>query len=200
MKEIVIATKNKGKIKDFELLFQPYSITVKSLLDLEEIQEIEETGTTFEENAAIKAETISKLLNKPVIADDSGIEIDALDGAPGVYSARYAGTDKDDEANNQKVLDELKDVAFQDRTARFVCVLAIAEPNKPTIFKRGECEGHIGLKAVGANGFGYDPLFYPLGFNKTMAQLTPEEKNQISHRKKALEQLHDWIRNEIKES
>ena len=200
MKEIVIATKNKGKIKDFELLFQPYSITVKSLLDLEEIQEIEETGTTFEENAAIKAETISKLLNKPVIADDSGIEIDALDGAPGVYSARYAGTDKDDEANNQKVLDELKDVAFQDRTARFVCVLAIAEPDKPTIFKRGECEGHIGLKAVGENGFGYDPLFYPLGCNKTMAQLTPEEKNKISHRKKALEQLHDWIRNEIKES
>ena len=199
MKEIVIATKNKGKIKDFELLFHPYSITVKSLVDLEEMQEIEETGSTFEENAAIKAEAISKMLNKPVIADDSGVEIDALNGAPGVYSARYAGMDKDDEANNQKVLAGLKDVAFQERTARFVCVLAIAEPNKPTIFKRGECEGHIGMEPLGEYGFGYDPLFYPLGYDQTMAQLTPEEKNKISHRKKALEQLHDWIRNQIKE-
>lgn len=194
MKEIIIATKNKGKVKDFELLFNKYDITVKSLLDLStDIEDIEETGTTFEENAAIKAETICQMLNIPVIADDSGIEIDALNGAPGVYSARYAGTDKDDEANNQKVLAQLKDIPSSNRTARFVCVLAIAVPTKATVFKRGECEGTIGLEPLGENGFGYDPLFYPLGYDKTMAQMTPEEKNKISHRKKALVQLEDWL-------
>lgn len=195
MKEIIIATKNKGKVKDFELLFNKYDITVKSLLDLStDIEDIEETGTTFEENAAIKAETICQMLNIPVIADDSGIEIDALNGAPGVYSARYAGTDKDDEANNQKVLAQLKDIPSSNRTARFVCVLAIAVPTKATVFKRGECEGTIGLEPLGENGFGYDPLFYPLGYDKTMAQMTPEEKNKISHRKKALVQLEDWLK------
>src|SRR5699024_7491513 len=132
------------------LLFNKYDITVKSLLDLStDIEDIEETGTTFEENAAIKAETICQMLNIPVIADDSGIEIDALNGAPGVYSARYAGTDKDDEANNQKVLAQLKDIPSSNRTARFVCVLAIAVPTKATVFKRGECEGTIGLEPLG---------------------------------------------------
>ena len=194
MKEIVIATRNKGKVKDFELLFNKYGIKVKSLLDLSpEIGDIEETGTTCEENAAIKAGDISKKRHIPVIADDSGIEIDALNGAPGVYSARYAGTDKDDEANNQKVLSELKYIPSSDRTARFVCVLAIAEPGKSTVFKRGECEGKIGFEPVGENGFGYDPLFYPSGFDKTMAQMSPKEKSEISHRKKALDQLEDWL-------
>ncbi|WP_163537937.1 XTP/dITP diphosphatase [Gracilibacillus sp. YIM 98692] len=195
MKSLIIATKNQGKMKDFKKLFEPYQVEVKSLLDLDQpIGEIEETGTTFEENAAIKAETICDKFQIPVIADDSGIEVDALDGAPGVYSARYAGEQKDDQANLVKVLHELKEVPEKERTARFVCVLAIAQPNKETIYKRGECEGYIGFEAKGSYGFGYDPIFYPEGYDKTMAELSPIQKNQISHRKKALDQIENWVK------
>ncbi|ENH96122.1 putative nucleoside-triphosphatase, partial [Gracilibacillus halophilus YIM-C55.5] len=177
MKQMIIATKNQGKVKDFQSLFEPYNIKVKSLLDLAEpIEDIEETGTTFEENAQIKAEAICNKFHTPVIADDSGIEIDALQGAPGVYSARYAGEEKDDEANIHKVLDEMRDVSFDERTARFVCVLAVAQPNESTIFKRGECEGTIGFGKQGDKGFGYDPIFYPTNSRRTMAEMSTEEK------------------------
>ncbi|SFM06396.1 XTP/dITP diphosphohydrolase [Gracilibacillus orientalis] len=195
MEELIIATKNKGKMKDFRVLFEPLGIKISSLLDLSEpIDDIEETGTTFEENAAIKAEAICEKFNIPVIADDSGIEIDALNGAPGVYSARYAGEDKDDKTNLEKVLTEMQDVPQAERTGRFVCVLAIAQPGQQTIFKRGECEGTIGYQAIGKNGFGYDPIFYPTGSAKTMAEITPDEKNQISHRKKALDKIENWVK------
>lgn len=195
MNELIIATKNKGKMKDFNGLFKPLGINISSLLDLSKpIDDIEETGTTFEENAALKAETICATFHIPVIADDSGIEIDALDGAPGVYSARYAGEDKDDQANIEKVLEELKEVPKQKRTARFVCVLAIAQPDKKTIFKRGECEGTIAFEPIGEDGFGYDPIFYPLGISRTMAEMAPDEKNQISHRRKALDQIEKWVK------
>ncbi|MGP4041678.1 XTP/dITP diphosphatase [Gracilibacillus sp. D59] len=195
MEELIIATKNIGKMKDFKGLFEPLGIEVSSLLDLSEpIDDIEETGATFEENAAIKAEAICEKFNIPVIADDSGIEIDALNGAPGVYSARYAGEEKDDKANLEKVLTEIQDVPQLKRTGRFVCVLAIAQPGQQTIFKRGECEGTIGYEAIGKNGFGYDPIFYPTGSAKTMAEMTPEEKNQISHRKKALDKIENWVK------
>ncbi len=195
MKELIIATKNKGKMKDFKELFEPLGIKVSSLLDLSEpIEDIAETGVTFEENAAIKAEAISRKFKIPVIADDSDIEIDALNGAPGVYSARYAGEEKDDLANLKKVLAELKDVSKEHRCGRFVCVLAIAQPGQETIFKRGECEGTIGFEAIGENGFGYDPIFYPIGNERTMAELSIEEKNQISHRKKALDQIENWVK------
>ncbi|UOQ47251.1 XTP/dITP diphosphatase [Gracilibacillus caseinilyticus] len=195
MKELIIATKNEGKMKDFRRLFEPYGIKVLSLLDLTDpVEDIEETGTTFEENAAIKAEAICRKFNTGVIADDSGIAIDALDGAPGVYSARYAGKAKDDQANLEKVLNELEDVPAEDRTGRFVCVLAIAQPEQKTIFKRGECEGTIASEPKGVHGFGYDPIFYPSGRAKTMAELTPEEKNQISHRRKALDQIENWVK------
>ncbi|WP_058307204.1 XTP/dITP diphosphatase [Gracilibacillus massiliensis] len=195
MKELIIATKNKGKMQDFIGLFEPFGIKVYSLLDLDEpVKDIEETGNTFEENAAIKAEAVCRMFNIPVIADDSGIEIDALNGAPGVYSARYAGEEKDDLANLEKVLSELKDVPHEQRTGRFVCVLAIAQPGQQTIFKRGECEGTIGDQAIGEHGFGYDPIFYPVGSSRTMAELTPEEKNQISHRKVALDKIENWVK------
>ncbi|WP_208592388.1 XTP/dITP diphosphatase [Gracilibacillus suaedae] len=195
MKELIIATKNEGKMKDFKSLFDLLEIEVSSLLDLSEpIDDIEETGTTFEENAAIKAEAICEKFNIPVIADDSGIEIDALQGAPGVYSARYAGEEKDDKANLEKVLTEMENVPQAERTGRFVCVLAIAQPGKQTVFKRGECEGTIGYQAIGKKGFGYDPIFYPTGSSKTMAEMTPEEKNQISHRKKALDKMENWVK------
>ncbi|SER75482.1 XTP/dITP diphosphohydrolase [Gracilibacillus ureilyticus] len=195
MKEIIIATKNRGKMKDFEGLFATLNIKVTSLLDLpEEIEDIEETGTTFEENAAIKAEAICEKFGIPVIADDSGLEVDALNGEPGVYSARYAGEQKDDQANLQKVLSRLEGVPDSKRTARFVCVLAVANPGELTIFKRGECEGKIGHKPAGDNGFGYDPIFYPIESDRTMAEMAPAEKNKISHRRKALDQLVNWVR------
>ncbi|GAE92667.1 nucleoside 5-triphosphatase RdgB [Gracilibacillus boraciitolerans JCM 21714] len=195
MKELIIATKNPGKMKDFKGLFEPLGIRVSSLLDFPElVEDIEETGSTFEENAAIKAEAICEKFNLPVISDDSGIEIDALNGAPGVYSARYAGEEKDDLANLQKVLNELSDVPKEQRSGRFVCVLAIAQPDEKIILKRGECEGMIGFEAIGEYGFGYDPIFYPAGSSRTMAELTPEEKNNISHRRKALDKIEKWVK------
>ncbi|MGN8645687.1 XTP/dITP diphosphatase [Gracilibacillus sp. HCP3S3_G5_1] len=195
MKKIIIATKNKGKMKDFKSLFEPLGIEVISLLDLTEpIDNIPETGVTFEENAAIKAEAIADKYKIPVIADDSGIEIDTLNGAPGVYSARYAGEDKDDKANLEKVLLEMRGISEPERSGRFVCVLALAQPGKQTIFTRGECEGTIGEQAIGKNGFGYDPIFYPIGSTKTMAEMTPEEKNLISHRRKALDKMKKWVK------
>lgn len=194
MKKIVVATKNKGKANEFKEFFARENIEVLSLLDLDQsIPDIEETGETFEENAILKAEGIAKRLNIPVLADDSGLIIDALDGRPGIYSARYAGEDKNDKANIQKVLEEMKDVPKKERTARFICVLAIAMPQDKTIIRTGYCEGTIAFSESGENGFGYDPIFIPSGYQVSMAQLEPEEKNRISHRKHALTELEGWI-------
>lgn len=190
MKQVVIATKNRGKVKDFETLFQPLGYEVVTMFDVAPNMEIEETGTTFEENAVLKAEALSKALNKIVIADDSGLAIDALDGEPGVYSARYAG-DHDDEANIQKVLANLEGV--QERTARFVCVIAVATPSQATYTVRGECVGEITTAKKGDNGFGYDPIFYVPTLEKTMAQLTAEQKASVSHRGNALRKLQDKL-------
>jgi len=190
---VIVATKNPGKAKEFIRMFKPYGIEVKTLLDFPEIEDIEETGQTFEENAVIKAETVCQLFNQMVIADDSGLIVDALDGRPGIYSARYAGEEKNDEANNDKILNELKDVKEKDRTARFYCALAFAMPGKDTITVNGTCEGSILFERRGTNGFGYDPLFYVTDLKKSMAELLPEEKNQISHRAKALRKLEDQL-------
>lgn len=189
MREIVIATKNKGKALEFEQMFQPFQIQVKTLLDFPEFPEIEETGATFEENAIIKAESVMKETKAMVMADDSGLVIDALDGRPGVYSARYAGPEKDDEANIQKVLRELEGVPLSKRTARFYCALALAIPGRETITVNGTCEGFITFEKKGANGFGYDPIFFVQGYERTMAELLPNEKNKISHRAKALAKM-----------
>ncbi|WP_106496991.1 XTP/dITP diphosphatase [Lentibacillus sp. Marseille-P4043] len=190
MNQIIIATKNQGKAKEFNDFFAPFGWNAISLLDLPEtIPDVEETGTTFEENAALKAETIANRMGTPVLADDSGLVIDALDGQPGIYSARYAGLEKNDQANINKVLKELDNVQLNQRRARFVCVLAIARPNQQTTFHKGVCEGKIALSPKGSHGFGYDPIFIPEGYMKTMAQLTPDEKNKISHRQKAISQL-----------
>ncbi|WLV23720.1 XTP/dITP diphosphatase [Aciduricibacillus chroicocephali] len=198
MKEIVIATKNKGKAAEFRDFFGAYGIKALSLLDLpEEMPDVEETGTTFEENAALKAEAISKLLNKTVLSDDSGLVIDALDGRPGVYSARYSGEGANDAKNVEKVLHELEHIAYNNRTARFVSVLAVATPGKETIFKEGSCEGHISFQPQGKHGFGYDPIFVPDGYVVTMAQLSGTEKNRISHRKHAMDRLNEWIQQEL---
>lgn len=194
MKNILIATKNKGKVADFKALFAEYEVNVLSLLDINpELPDVEETGETFEENAVIKAVTIANQLDIPVLADDSGVSIDYLSGRPGIYSARYAGSDKNDDQNNQKVLSELKGVAEEDRAAKFVCALAFARPKKETIIKVGICEGKITDRPIGENGFGYDPIFRPKGYEQTMAQLSIEEKNAISHRAKALQSFRSWL-------
>ncbi len=194
MKTIIIATKNRGKVRDFEELFSSYNIEVKSLYDFPDMKDVEETGKTFEENAKLKAEEICRELGQAVLADDSGLMIDALDGRPGVYSARYAGAEKSDQKNIEKVLQELKGVEDKSRTARFYCALSVAIPNEETILVHGTCEGKITEVPVGENGFGYDPIFYLEEKQKTMAQLTKEEKNQISHRANALEKLEVVIK------
>ncbi|MEK3954177.1 XTP/dITP diphosphatase [Psychrobacillus sp. FSL K6-1464] len=189
MKQIIIATKNRGKAKDFEALFNPLGYEVKTLHDVAEEMDIEETGTTFEENALLKATSLANHLQSMVIADDSGLEIDALDGRPGIYSARYAGEEKSDEANIDKALKELEGTKESERTARFVCAIAVASPNKEPFTVRGTCEGFIGTERKGTNGFGYDPIFYVPSEQKMMAELTAEQKGAISHRGTAIKKL-----------
>lgn len=195
--EILIATNNAGKAKEFEALFAKKGFKVKTLRDFPEIPEVEETGVTFEENALLKAETIARRLNMLVLADDSGLKVDALDGAPGVFSARYAGEFKSDAANNAKLMHELTGVSKEERTAQFHCTLALALPGKDSLVVEGEVEGIILTIPKGDNGFGYDPLFFVESKGKTMAELTQEDKNTLSHRAVALEKLDsvwdEWI-------
>ena len=197
MKQVVIATKNKGKAKDFEAIFAPLGYEVLTLFDVAPDMDIEETGTTFEENAILKAEAVAKRLNSFVIADDSGLQIDALNGEPGVYSARYAG-DHNDEANIIKVLKNLEGVPEEKRTARFCCCLAITGPAHKTETVFGTCEGTILTEKHGDNGFGYDPIFYVPSMERTMAEMTAEEKGAISHRgnaiRKLAEELPSWFK------
>lgn len=187
MKDIVIATGNQGKINDFKHIFKDYNVVgIKSLIpDFD----VEETGTTFEENAALKSEYGAKMLNKIVISDDSGLEVDALDNAPGVYSARYSGEDATDEKNLELVLKNMQDK--DNRKARFVCVIAVSVPGKETRTFRGEVEGELLHEPKGENGFGYDPIFYVESKGKTTAEMTGEEKAQISHRGKAIQKMLD---------
>lgn len=189
MKEVIIATKNAGKAREFQALLEKKGVTVKTLLDFPNSPDVEETGSTFAENARLKAETIARYFQTIVIADDSGLSVDVLGGKPGVYSARYAGEEKDDQANIAKVLKEMGGIPFEKRTARFHCALAVAVPNGPTTIFEGTCEGYITEAPKGENGFGYDPIFYVPQKGKTMAELTKEEKNKISHRAVALAKL-----------
>lgn len=185
MKEIVIATGNKGKINDFKHIFNNHKVI--GIKELIEDFDVEETGTTFEANAVLKSEHACKLLNKIVISDDSGLEVEALNNAPGVYSARYSGPDATDESNLDLVLQQME--GETDRKARFVCVIAVSIPGETTKTFRGEVEGELLTERRGNNGFGYDPIFYVPSLGKTTAELTSEEKAQISHRGKAIEQL-----------
>lgn len=198
MIKMVLASHNKNKIAELETLIQHYSskeIKLLSLDDIGYIGDIEESGTTFEENAIIKASVPAKM-GYIGIADDSGLCIDALGGKPGIYSARYSGEGANDKKNNEKILDELKDVPEDQRRAKFVCVIACVFPesyNKKEIVVRGECGGVILNAERGHNGFGYDPLFSYEPLNKTFAELSPEEKNKISHRGNAIRRLSDKI-------
>lgn len=193
MQEVIIATKNAGKAREFERMFKPLGYQVKTLLDYPDFQDVEETGSTFKENAILKAEAVSKAFGRMVIADDSGLIIDALGGKPGIYSARYAGEEKNDQKNMDKVLDELESIPDDKRQARFYCALAIAAPGKRTETVSGTCEGRILREKRGTYGFGYDPIFYSEEKGKAMAELMPEEKSEISHRANALQKLEDLL-------
>ncbi|GJF43436.1 XTP/dITP diphosphatase [Staphylococcus argenteus] len=189
MKEIVIASNNQGKINDFKVIFPDHHVI--SISELIPDFDVEETGTTFEENAKLKSEAAAEALNKVVIADDSGLEVFALNGDPGVYSARYAGEDKNDDANIEKLLNELGDHA--DRRAQFVCVISMSGPDMETKVFKGTVSGEIADGKYGENGFGYDPIFYVPELGKTMAQLSKEEKGQISHRRNAINLLQTYL-------
>lgn len=193
MKEIVMATNNAGKVKEMQLLFDELGIKVKALKDVfDTAVDVEETGTTFEENAKIKAETISKMIGQVVIADDSGLEIDALNKEPGVQSARFLGHDTSYDIKNSYLLEVLK--GQTNRTARYVCAMAIAFPDQETVVFRETMEGEIAQKASGTNGFGYDPIFFFPPVNKTAAMMDLEEKNLYSHRAKATRHVLDLIK------
>lgn len=194
MPDLVLATRNKGKIAEVQRLISLHApqITLRSVSEFN-LDDVEETGTTFEENALLKAETIARQTGLPALADDSGIAIDALDGAPGVYSARWSGVHGDDAANVAKVLLELSDVPDEDRGAQFVCVIALAHPDGRSIVVRGEVEGVVRRNPIGNHGFGYDPIFQPDGYAITTAQMDPETKDAISHRGKALREIASKI-------
>lgn len=184
---LVLATTNKNKIKEFKEIVKDFPIEIRSVGDFGPIPECIEDGETFDDNAYKKAFHTAKILGLPAIADDSGLEVEALDGAPGVYSARYAGESATDEENCEKLLQELK--GKENRRAAFKCVLSIAVPSGPALTYEGSCEGVILEEKRGTSGFGYDPLFFYEPFNKTFAECNMEEKNKVSHRGKALAEL-----------
>lgn len=191
MKTIIFATKNMGKMKEIKAKLPEYD--VKSMEEAGIDIDVEENGETFEENAIIKAEEIMKICNEIVVADDSGLEIDYLNKAPGVFSARYLGHDTPYEYKNAKILELLEGVPEEKRTARFVCAMAVACPDKKTEVVRGTIEGIIGYESRGENGFGYDPIFFVPELNKSTAELSMDEKNKISHRGKALDKVKDIL-------
>lgn len=185
--KIVAATGNKHKIEEIESITKKFGMNVitKAEAGVGDL-EVEETGTTFEENSLIKAEAIMKATGMPAIADDSGLEADALNGAPGVYSARFSGEGATDESNNEKLLKLMENIPDDERSARFVSVVTLCFPDGTVVAARGECPGTLRRSPRGDGGFGYDPLFVPVGYDKTYAEISAEEKNIISHRAKAL--------------
>lgn len=186
-KKIIFATQNKGKLKEIKEKLPDYEVISMAEAGID--TEIEENGATFEENALIKARAIAALCDDIVVADDSGLEIDCLDKAPGVYSARFLGHDTSYDYKNNKILGMLEGVPDDKRTARFVCAMAVVFPDGSSEVTRATIEGMIGHKIAGANGFGYDPIFFVPSLGKTTAELSMEEKNKISHRGKALDNV-----------
>ena len=184
---IVLATRNANKVREFREILKDFQVELKSLDDFGPIPEAIEDGETFDDNAYKKALHTAKILGIPAIADDSGLVVDALDGAPGVYSARYAGENATDDENCSKLLQEMK--GKENRTAHFKCVLSIAVPSGPALTYEGSCTGTLLEEKRGENGFGYDPLFYFEEFGKTFAELDMERKNSVSHRGKALNEF-----------
>jgi XTP/dITP diphosphohydrolase len=201
---LVLATRNEGKTEEIRALLAEFPVDIRNLTDFGPTPPIEEDGETFEDNAVKKARFIAKILGFPALADDSGLMVEALGNRPGVRSARYAGEEATDADNNAKLLGELGN--SENRKAAFACVIAIAVPWGPALIYEGRCEGVIADEQVGTKGFGYDPVFYYPPLQKTFAQLSTEEKNQVSHRGQALRQLRDefdkvlvWLRQRLVE-
>lgn len=192
MKEIVVASTNEGKIREIRAMLEEIGIEVKSIKDVfdEEI-DIEENGQTFQENALIKAQSICNIIHRPTLADDSGLEVDAMDGHPGIYSARFMGHDTSYDIKNQYIIDQVKG---KEKGARFVCAMALCIPEQEPILIEEYFNGEIYDHIEGENGFGYDPIFYVPELQKTSASLTLEEKNQYSHRAKALKKLYHILK------
>jgi XTP/dITP diphosphohydrolase len=186
---LVIATRNPGKIVEIQDLVKDFSVKIKNLADFGPIPAVREDGDTFDENAYLKASFTARILGLPALADDSGLLVKALNGAPGVYSARYAGDNATDDQRCAKLLSAM--AGKKDRRAAFECVISIAVPTGPALTYEARCEGLIPEEPVGSNGFGYDPIFFYPPLNRTFAQLTREEKSQVSHRGKALRELKD---------
>jgi XTP/dITP diphosphohydrolase len=193
--KLALATKNPGKIKEILEICADWPVSWLTAEDAE-WPDVEETGETYRENALLKAMEVARILGVPAVADDSGIEVDALGGAPGPRSARFAGEHASDSENLSLLLARVADVSDGERTARYRCVAACAWPEGRAIDVEETCEGRLVLEPRGSGGFGYDPAFVPVGFSLTMAELSPEEKNRISHRGKALRALGDALRNE----
>lgn len=203
-KPLVLATRNQGKIGEFKALLSDFHIEIKSLQDFGPLPPIKEDGATFEENAYKKAHLTAKMLGFPVLADDSGLMVDALGGRPGVHSARYAGENASDKENNLKLLEAMK--GLKNRKATFKCVIIIAVPRGPALTYEAVCDGEIIHEMKGAHGFGYDPVFYYPPLKRTFAQMSIEEKNWVSHRGKAMAELREefdkvlvWLRQRLSE-
>jgi XTP/dITP diphosphohydrolase len=184
---IVLATRNAGKVKEFQQLLKDFPVAIKNLNDFGPIPEVEEDGAAFDDNAYKKASFTARVLGLPAIADDSGLEVEALGGAPGIKSARYAGENATDQENIKKLLAAME--GKNDRRAAFKCVISIAVPSGPALTYEGSCEGEISARPHGLSGFGYDPVFYFPEYGKTFAELTSAEKNRVSHRGKALAEV-----------
>lgn len=196
MVELLVGTTNPGKFAEVQAFLKILPIKVIPLTSLSNYPELVEDGTTFEENALKKARTLAEYSGYLTLADDSGLEVDALNGAPGVYSARYCGEEGNDQKNNKKLLQALKDVPEEKRSARFVCVLALCAPNSKGVKEwtvREQCEGRIAFALKGENGFGYDPLFFYPPFGKTFGEIERETKATVSHRGKALKKLAELL-------
>lgn len=189
--ELIIATGNPGKLKEFKELLSPLGIRMYAKHDFEHFPDPEETGATLEENALIKARAVYEAFGIPALADDTGLEVDALNGQPGVFSARYSGAHATSETNISKLLQELAGTAH--RNAQFRTVLALYPMQEEAVFFSGVCKGTITFEKRGSSGFGYDPVFIPMGFEQTFAEMSAAQKNTISHRAQALSKFSDWL-------
>ncbi|HOQ38236.1 MAG TPA: XTP/dITP diphosphatase [Acetivibrio sp.] len=197
MRKFVIASKNKGKIKEIEEILKGLPFEVVSMEEVGITEDIEEDGNTFEENALIKARRVHAVSGEMVMADDSGLEVDFLNGAPGIFSSRFAGEGASDKDRNDKLLSILEGVPFEQRKARFVCVIAVILPGGEEFTVRGTFEGYIDFEPKGDNGFGYDPLFFVPEYNMTSAQMEPSKKHEISHRGKALKLMVEELKKRL---
>ena len=194
MSRIIFATGNAGKMKEIKAILADLGMDILSMKEAGVTIDIEENGSTYEENALIKARAVAALTGDIVLADDSGLEIDYLNGEPGVFSARYLGEDTSYRVKNANLIDRLEGVPDEKRTARFVCAIAAVLPDGRELTTRATIEGRIGYEEKGEGGFGYDPIFFVPEFGKTTAELTAEEKNQVSHRGKALQLMKEELR------